>query len=321
MAKNSNLYFGIDLGGTNIQAAIYDVKQNEIIVRDGTKTKSKDGSNAVIGRIEKLCNKLLDEAKMKAGDIAGLGIGAPGAIDIENGVVLRAPNLNWDHFPLRDELSSRFPFDVAVDNDVNVGAWGEYRAGAGKGHDEQMAIFVGTGVGAGLILNGKIYHGTNHTAGEIGHTVVGGRGTLGHRTVEDLASRTSMVRRIRHMLELHHPSIVPELVDGDLSRIRSKIIAQAFEANDPLTMEIVQDAARYIGIAIANTVTLLSLPCVVVGGGATEALGKPWMKLVRDAFEQHVFPKHLKETKIVASKLEDNAGPVGAALLAADRIG
>lgn len=321
MAKNSTLYFGIDLGGTNIQAAIYDTKSQEIIVRDGTKTKAREGSDAVLGRIEKLCNKLADEAGLDHKDIAGLGIGAPGAIDIKQGVVLRAPNLDWDHIPLRDKLAKRFPFDVAVDNDVNVGAWGEYKAGAGKGHDEQMSIFVGTGVGAGLILHGQIYHGTYHTAGEIGHTVVGGRGTLGHRTVEDLASRTSMVRRIKHMLEANHKSIVTELVDGDLGKIRSKVLAQAFAQGDELVVEIVNDAAQYIGMAIANTVTLLSLPCVVVGGGASEAMGKPWLKLVRNAFEQHVFPSQLKDTKIVLSALEDNAGPIGAALLAADSIG
>jgi len=322
MAKpKNNLYFGIDLGGTNIQAAIYDVEKKEIVIRDGTKTKAKDGADAVLGRIEKVCKKLLDKADLKAGDISGLGIGAPGAIDFDLGQVLDAPNLGWVDFPLRDKLSEKFPFPVTIDNDVNVGAWGEYKAGAGRGFDEQMSIFVGTGVGAGLVINGALYSGMLHTAGEIGHTVVGGRGTLGHRTVEDLASRSSMVRRLRHMIEYNHPSIVPELVDGDLSKIRSKVMAQAQEAGDPLTLEIIADAARYVGMAIANTVTLLSLPCVVVGGGATEALGKPWMKQIRTSFEQHVFPDKLKGIKIVASELEDNSGPVGAALLAADRLG
>lgn len=321
MGKLSDkLYFGIDLGGTNIQAAIYNPAEKRVVVRDGTKTKAKDGSDAVLGRIEKLCGKLLAEAKLHPSDITGLGIGAPGAIDIENGVVLRAPNLGWDQFPLREELGKRFPFGVTVDNDVNVGAWGEYKAGAGRGHDEQMAIFVGTGVGAGLILNGRIYHGTGHTAGEIGHTVVAGRGALGHRTVEDMASRTNMVRNLRHLIESNHYSVVPELVDGDLTRIRSKVLAQAQEREDALTLEVIGDAASYIGIAIANAVTLLSLPCVVVGGGATEALGKPWMKRIRTAFEKQVFPAQLRDTVIVASELKDNAGPIGAALLAWERL-
>ena len=320
MAKKSNLYFGIDLGGTNIQAAIYDISKQEIVVRDGTKTKATEGADAVLGRIEKLCNKLMDKAELKADDIAGLGIGAPGAIDFDHGLVLDAPNLGWVDYPLQKELGKRLPFPVVIDNDVNVGAWGEYKAGAGKGYEEQMSVFVGTGVGAGIIIHGKLYQGAGHTAGEIGHMVVGGRGTLGHRTVEDLASRTSMVRRIRHMIEYNHKSIVTELVDGDLSKIRSKVLAQAFEQSDKLVVEIVEDAARYIGMAIANSVTLLSLPCVVLGGGASEALGKPWLKLVQANFEQHVFPDKLKDTKIVLSELEDNAGPIGAALLAADSL-
>jgi len=322
MAKStSKLYFGIDLGGTNVQAAIYNIDEKKIVARDGMKTKAKNGSDAVLGRIEKLCKKLLEETGLTQDDIGGLGIGAPGAIDMKNGVVLDAPNLGWVDYPLQKELAKRFTFGIAVDNDVNVGAWGEYKAGAGKGFDEQMSVFVGTGVGAGIIINGKLYHGTGHTAGEIGHTVVGGRGTLGNRTVEDLASRTSMVRRIRHMIEYNHPSLVTTLVDGDLSKIRSKVLAQAQEKGDPLTLEIIADAARFVGMAIANAVTLLSLPCVVVGGGATEALGKPWMKQVREAFEKHVFPDKLKNIKIVASELEDNAGPIGAALLAAERLG
>jgi len=322
MAKNkSKLYFGVDLGGTNVQAAIYHVSDGKVIVRDGTKTKPQEGSDAVLERIEKLCRKLMEEAKLKDNDIAGLGIGAPGAIDFDHGVVLDAPNLGWNDFPLQRELGKRLPFPVTIDNDVNVGAWGEYKVGAGRGYDEQMSVFIGTGVGAGLILNGKLYQGTLHTAGEIGHTIVGGRGTLGHRTVEDLGSRTSMVRRLRHMIESNHPSIIPKLVDGDLSKIRSKVIAQAMEAGDPLTLEIIADAARYIGMAIANVVTLLSLPCVVVGGGATEALGKPWLKLVRENFEKHVFPQKLRGIKVVASELQDNAGPIGAALLASDRLG
>ncbi|MEM6259367.1 MAG: ROK family protein [Planctomycetota bacterium] len=321
MAKNSTLYFGIDLGGTNIQAAIYDIKKHEVLIRDGTKTKATEGADAVLGRIEKICNKLMEKAELKADNIAGLGIGAPGAIDFDRGLVLDAPNLGWVDYPLQKELGKLLPFPVVIDNDVNVGAWGEYKAGAGRGYDDQMAVFVGTGVGAGIIISGKLYQGACHTAGEIGPMVIAGRGSLGHRTVEDLASRTAMVRRIRHMIEYNHPSMVKEIVEGDLTRIRSKVIAQAFEQGDPLTVEVVEDAAAYIGMSIASCVTLLSLPCIVLGGGASEALGKPWLKLVRASFEKHVFPDKLQTTKIALSELEDNAGPIGAALLAADTLG
>ena len=321
--SKSNRYLGIDLGGTNIQVAVYEPGKKasgEVVVRDSTKTHATEGAKAVIDRIVKLCDKLLDKADMKRSDIAGLGIGAPGAIDIDKGVVLRAPNLDWDDYPLAKVLGKEFDFPIVVDNDVNVGAWGEYCAGAGKDHGDQMAIFVGTGIGAGLVLNGKLYHGPRYTAGEIGHTVIEGSGILGRRTVENMASRTNMVRRLTMLIQSNRPSIVPDLVDGDLTRIRSKILAQAQKEGDELTLEVIADAARYVGMAIASAVTLLSLDCIVVGGGATEALGKPWMKQVTQSFKRHVFPEELREVPIVASELEDNSGPIGAALLAQHRV-
>ena len=321
MAKDDP-YLGIDLGGTNIQAAVYapakkDQQDGELLARASTKTLATEGAKAVVGRIVDLCDKVVSKADLKRSDIAGLGIGAPGAIDIKTGVVLRAVNLGWDDYPLAKVLGKEFKFPIVVDNDVNVGAWGEYQAGAGRGFEDQMAIFVGTGVGAGIIHKGKIFHGGRQTAGEIGHTLIAGRGAIGHRTVEDMSSRANMVRNLRKLIESGHPSLVPDLVEGDLSRIRSKILAQAQDQGDPLTLEIIADAAKYVGMAIANAVTLLSLPCVVVGGGATEALGKPWIKQVRAAFRKHVFPSELQDIEIVASILEDNAGPIGAALLAA----
>ncbi|XAM00032.1 ROK family protein [Phycisphaeraceae bacterium D3-23] len=322
MPKSSR-YLGIDLGGTNIQAAVYEPGkkgEGEVVVRDSTKTHATEGSKAVIDRIVKLCDKLLDKAEMKRKDIAGLGIGAPGAIDIDKGIVLRAPNLDWSDFPLAKVLGKEFDFPVVVDNDVNVGAWGEYSAGAGKDFGDQMAIFVGTGIGAGLVLNGKLYHGPRFTAGEIGHTVIEGSGILGRRTVENMASRSNMVRRLTVLIQSNRPSIVPDLVEGDLTRIRSKILAQAQKEGDELTLEVIADAARYVGMAIASAVTLLSLDCVVVGGGATEALGKPWMKQVNQAFKRHVFPEELRDVPVIAGTLDDNAGPIGAALLAQQKI-
>ncbi|MFI4861463.1 MAG: ROK family protein [Phycisphaerales bacterium JB063] len=322
MSKSSR-YLGIDLGGTNIQAAIYEPDKKgkgEVVVRDSTKTIAIEGSQAVIDRIVKLCDKLIDKAGMKRKDIAGLGIGAPGAIDIDKGVVLRAPNLDWNNFPLAKVLSKEFDFPIVVDNDVNVGAWGEYHAGAGKDFGDQMAIFVGTGIGAGLVLNGKLYHGPRFTAGEIGHTVIEGSGVLGRRSVEDMASRTNMVRRLTALIQSNRPSIVPDLVEGDLTRIRSKILAQAQKEGDELTLEVIADAARYVGMAIASAVTLLSLDCVVVGGGATEALGKPWMKQIEQSFKRHVFPNELQDVPVIAGILDDNAGPIGAALLAQQKI-
>ncbi|MEM1108679.1 MAG: ROK family protein [Planctomycetota bacterium] len=308
---------GIDLGGTNIQCGV--VTDGEVTARDDTKTKAAEGADEVIRRIVKLCDKVLEEASLKRKDVAGLGIGAPGAINIKKGEVIKALNLGWTDFPLQKILEKELGLPVVVDNDVNVGAWGEHQAGAGEGFDDLFAIFVGTGIGGGLVLNNRIFHGVNHTAGEIGHTLLSADAGLGRRTVEDLGSRTNIVNLLTQLIEGGHPSVVPELVDGDLSRVRSKILAQAVKRDDPLTIRVAQQAATYVGQAIANTVTLLSLPCVVVGGGATEAMGEQWMGWVRGAFEAHVFPEELKSCRIVASTLGDDAGVVGAGLLAAEQ--
>ena len=317
--KNNKAYIGIDLGGTNIQAGIIDA-EGRLIVRDDMKTKAEGGADAVIGRVRKLVEKLVLESELKRSAIGGLGIGAPGAIDHKTGVVVNAPNLRWTRFPLAQTLERELKFPIVVDNDVNVGAWGEYKAGAGRGHDDMMGIFIGTGIGGGLVLNGELYHGHYMSAGEIGHTVIDAGGALGRRTLENLASRTNIANLLRQLIQSNHPSVISELSEGDLSHIRSKVLAGAIRRKDPLTMRVIEQAAEYVGVAIANAVTLLSLSCVVVGGGVTEALGRSWVQLVRRSFEQNVFPAQLSRCRVVASRLGDDAGVIGAALLAGVKL-
>ncbi|MFP4145011.1 MAG: ROK family protein [Phycisphaeraceae bacterium] len=315
MGDGKSLYVGIDLGGTNIQAGVMGPDQS-VLARHKTKTKADKGTEAVLDRIAKAVTDLLDEADLSASDVGGLGIGAPGAIDVASGVVLNAVNLRWRDVELAKELGRRLDLPVTVDNDVNVGTWGEQQLGAGRDFDDVMGVFVGTGIGAGIVLDGRLYHGHFRTAGEIGHTVLSADAPLGRRTLEDLASRTAIVRQLTQLIRSNHPSCLPELVEGDLRKIRSRVLAEAVRQKDALTLEVIEQAAKYVGTAIANAVTLLSLPCVVLGGGLTEALGRTWVDLVRTAFSEHVFPWELRECTIVPSELEDDAGVLGAALLA-----
>ncbi len=319
MAKNDKPYIGIDLGGTNIQAGVLDGK-GKLLATDRLKTKADGGEQAVTRRLVKLVEKVLDEAGLKSGDVAGLGIGAPGAVNHKKGIVLSAINLRWTDYPLGKVLKEALGVPVAVDNDVNVGIWGEYMAGAGKGYDDLMGIFVGTGIGGGLVLDGKLFHGVQLTAGEIGHTTLRGDAPLGQRSLENLASRTNIVDQLKRLIESNHPSILTKLADGDLSKIRSRLLAEAFKENDALTHKVIGQAAHYIGVSIANAVTLLSLPCVVVGGGLTEALGDDWISLIRAVFDEYVFPSELSKCKIHASRLGDDAGIIGAALMAKQRL-
>ncbi len=318
-AENLKPYVGIDLGGTKIQVGIVDAS-NKILGRGRSKTKAEEGSDAVIKRIAKTVQEALTEAGMQMTQLAGAGIGAPGVIDMNKGVVVDATNLRWNKVPLGDLLSKELKLPVTVDNDVNVGTWAEYVAGAGKGYSDIMGVFVGTGIGGGFVINGKLYAGHFMSAGEIGQTVLQPDAPRAYRRLEYLASRTSIVNQLIQLIHANHKSKIVDLVEGDLTDIRSKAIDQALDEKDPLTTDVVKRAAFYVGCSIANAVTLLSLPCVVMGGGVTEALGKPWMQWVRESFEFNVYPAHLKECKIIESKFGDDAGLLGAALLARERL-
>jgi glucokinase len=250
-----------------------------------------------------------------------VGIGAPGVVDIDKGVVIKAVNLRWNDFPLARELRRELDLEVTLDNDVNVATWGEYVAGVGDKYPDMLGVWVGTGIGGGLILGGKLYHGHHQTAGEIGHVTIHADAPLGRRTLENCASRTSITNLITQLINSNHASKITKLVDGDLSAIRSKILAQAVDLDDRLAKDVIGQAARYVGITIANAVTLLSLPCAVVGGGFTEAMDRQWVDAVRASFEEYVFPDELRSCKILRSELGDDAGAIGAALLAQERVG
>ena len=310
-------YLGIDLGGTNIQVGV--VVDGKVVARDSTKTKSADGADAVIKRIVKLCEQIVDEADLKKGDIAGLGIGAPGAVDHHTGTVIKAVNLGWEDYPLAKALGEQVKWPVTVDNDVNVAAWGEYRAGAAKKLkkvDSLLAVWCGTGIGGGIVLDDKLFHGARFTAGEIGHTILRSGSGRGRRTVEDLAGRNNTVAMLTHLVQTGHDSGIVKIVDGDFSRIRSKALAAALDEMDPLVTELLRQAATAVGHAIASTVTLLSLPAVVLGGGVTDALGERWAGWVREAFQDAVFPHILRDVPVLTGELGDDAGVVGSALLA-----
>lgn len=320
-SKKDLPFVGVDLGGTNIQAGVLDPR-NKLLGAAKSKTRADEGSDNVVQRVVKTVHEALENAKLKITDIGGVGIGAPGVVDPKKGIVRVAVNLRWNNFPLAKELSAALgKAPVTLDNDVNVGTWAEHRVGAAKGYDDCLGVFVGTGIGGGLVLGGRLYHGYHLTAGEIGHTILHADAPRGRRTLEQLASRTAVTNLLVQLIQTNHPSKISQIVGGDYSDVRSKVIAQAIEEGDELAIEVIRRAAQYVATAIANVVTVMSLPCVVLGGGLTEALGKTWVEWVREGFAGTVFPAGLKDCKIAAAKLGDDAGRVGAALLARERLG
>ncbi len=309
---------GIDLGGTNMQVGVVS-HDGRALASVKRKTKAGEGFEAVLERMAGAVEAACAESNVDRASIAGVGIGAPGVIGAD-GVVIEAVNLRWNDVALADELSKRVGVPVYVDNDVNVALYGEFIAGAAKGDTHILGVWIGTGIGGALILDGRLYYGKHNTAGEIGHTILMPNHPPGSRSLEHNCSRTAIVDRLVRLIRSNQPSLLVEFSGGDLDDIRSKAIAEAYKRDDPLTVEVVDSAADLLGIAIANAVTLLSLERVVLGGGLTESLGQPLVKRVKESVRRFVFPDLLRGVKIVASELEEVAGVVGAAMLARDRL-
>ncbi len=319
---------GIDLGGTNMQVGVVRGGR-EVIGRGKRKTKAEKGAEGVLDRIAETVERAAEEAGIGMGDLEAVGIGVPGALDLERGVVLEAPNLRWRDVDVRSGLSSRLGgLPVTVDNDVNVAVWGEYVAGAGgrdDGETEMLGVWAGTGVGGGLVINGELYHGATGTAGEIGQTLLFPNAPLTFRKLEDVCSRTAVLRRVVHLVETNERSIVSELADEKgrgLRELGSGTLARAYEMGDEVVRDVVNEAADYLGRGIANYVTVLGLRRVVLGGGLTEAIGEAWVEVVGRSAREHVFPRAAGETlEVRATALEADAGVIGAAALAVEALG
>jgi glucokinase len=308
---------GIDLGGTNMQIGVVNA-EGRVVGRAKRKTKAHEGRDEVIRRLCEGVGRALDDGRVPREKLFAVGVGAPSAVDFEKGLVIKAGNLGWENVPLREMLAKELRVPVALDNDVNVAAWGELQLGAARGRSNVLAVWVGTGVGAGLVLGGGLWRGPRHTAGEIGHVILFPAGQPGFMTVEDICSRTGIVNALKRLLPMYPDSALHKLIAekaDETGSIGSSTIARAYEREDELARKVVDRSAEFLGIAIANVVTMLSIDCVVLGGGVTEALGEAYVSKVRRSFDRAVFPSVLRKTDILASTLGDDAGMLGAAML------
>jgi len=266
------------------------------------------------------------DAGLTLTEIAAVGIGIPGAVDPVRGIVHKAPNLGWNNVPLGRELKRLLRVPIIVDNDVNVGTVGEHALGAGERLHEIVGIFVGTGIGGGIILGGELYYGYRGSAGEIGHMVLevnGPRCGCGRRgCLEALASRTAMERDVRAAVKAGQKSIVLQIMkERNRSRMTSGIIGRALKKRDPVMREVMKRAQYYLGLAVANVVNILDPERVVIGGGIAERLGEDFVAPMRPTAYQHFLnPDKAQRIKILPGWLGDNAGAMGAVVLARQRL-
>lgn len=313
-------FVGIDLGGTNMQVGVVS-PDFKLLGEAKKKTKADEGLDAVLARIVDAVNEACVAAKVEMSQLGGIGIGAPGAVDPKKGVVLEAVNLRWKNQPIAQLLTKKTKVPTYLDNDVNVAVYGENELGAGKGSKFVLGVWVGTGVGGGLILNGDLYYGHYLSAGEIGHTIILPSNQPGSRSLEHNCSRSAVVERIVRLIRSNRSSsLKAEMEESGPEKIKSRSLAKAYHDGDALTIEVVDESAELLGTAIAGQVTMLSLERVILGGGLVEAVGKPYVEKVRKAMKKFAFPDACKDCDVVASQLEDKAGVFGAAMLAMEKL-
>jgi glucokinase len=328
MAKESKdkPVVGMDLGGTKILAGVVDAK-GKILGQAKRATKPEAGAEAVVERMAKTVREAIEAAGLGEDDIAAVCSCAPGTIDAARGVVRFAPNLqNWENVPLGKFLGDALHLPAFIENDVNLGALGEHVLGAGQGISSVIGIFVGTGIGGGLILDGKLWGGWRGGAGEVGHTVVLAEGPVcgcGSRgCAEALASRTAIERDIWAGIKAGRPSLIPQIMKKDSrQRLTSGALAEAYNQGDPLVREVIGRAQFYLGVLVGNLVNIIDPQMVIIGGGVTEALGDAYLDPIRPvAYQYFINKRGAQEVAIVPARLGDHAALLGAAVYARQRL-
>jgi glucokinase len=322
MAEGSKQEYlvGVDVGGTKILAGVFTQNLKPIGISK-LSTKATRGPQAVIDRIARCVRDAVDECDLDLKQIKAIGVGAPGSIDPEIGKVIFSPNMpEWKDIPLKKELEKRMELPTFVENDCNVCTLGVYEAELHAKPKSMIGIFVGTGIGGGLILDGKLFSGFNLTAGEVGHMVLeinGPKCGCGNKgCFEALASRTAIFRRIQAGIKDGEKTMLVDMLGADLEDLRSGDLRKAIRRGDKFVEKIIEEAAEYIGIAVANLINVINPEVIVLGGGVLDALEDEMMAIIVETAMDYSMPGTAKGVEIRASKLGDNAGITGGAVLA-----
>jgi glucokinase len=310
---------GVDLGGTKIMAGVFD-HQLKGLGTARLSTKAQRGPDAVIERVARCVKDAIDECDLDLKQIKGVGVGAPGACNPETGRVIFAPNLDWKDVPLEKDLTKLLDVPVFLENDCNVCTLGVHQVEL-KGKPRSMVgIFIGTGIGGGLILDGQLYSGFNRTAGEIGHMVleVGGpKCACGNKgCFEALAGRGAIFRRIQSAVKDGQKTLLTDMLGPDLDDLRSGDLRKAIKRGDKFVEKVLEEAAEYTGVAVANLINIFNPEVVVLGGGVMEQLADDMMAIIVETARDYAMNGTAKGIEIVASDLGDEAGITGAAVLA-----
>lgn len=322
------LAIGVDLGGTNIAVGAASLDGSRQFGMHSIPTRAELGADAVVDRIvlaaEQTIAETLSATGAKREQIVGVGIGAPGPLDRASGLVLLTPNLGWTNFPLRDRVGDALKLPATLDNDANCATLGEWWIGAARGAQQVVGLTIGTGIGGGLILDGRLFHGVSDVAGEFGHTTIEANGRRcgcgNYGCLEAYASGPAIAGRAREALAGGEPSSMPATVGGDLSRITAATVYDSAKQGDRLAQEVVRETARFLGIGIANLLNIFNPEVVVLAGGVTQA-GDQLFEPMRAEVRRRAFKPAVDACRIVPGALQGNAGVLGAVATFAQQKG
>jgi len=321
-SSKSRYWVGFDLGGTKMMATVFDREFNIVAYRR-KKTKDGRGAKGLLARVVETIEEALQAVPLSPKRLGAIGIGCPGWLDLDRGVVLLAPNLGLRNVSLKKELIKEFGCPVVIANDVDAGTYGEYRFGAGQGVRCLLGVFPGTGIGGGLVYEGKLYRGRTGSCMEIGHVHMQPKGRLcgcGRRgCLETVASRLAIATQAAEAAYRGEAPHLYELAGTDIAAIRSGALAAAIRSGDRVVEQLVRRAAKDVGIAVGSVVNLLAPDTIVLGGGLVEAMPGLYIQEVRASIKKQAMRPYTKSLKVVVAKLGDDAVAMGAAALAAAR--
>ena len=314
--SKAGYWVGFDLGGTKMMAAAF-TPDFRIVGRKRRKTKGNEGAKAGMERIVSTIREALEEKELSADQIRGIGIGCPGSVDLDRGIILDSANLSWKNVHVKQILQDEFGCPAVILNDVDAGVYGEYRFGSGKNARCLVGVFPGTGIGGGCVYDGTILRGRTMSCFEVGHMQVtpGGHpcgcGRFG--CLETEASRLAIATAAAGAAFRGEAPNLLEACGTDIANIRSGSLADAIKAGDQVVEQIVKRAAGLIGTAVGDIVNLIAPDVVVLGGGLVEAMPELFVDNVEDAARRRAVPPMAKSFKVVAAKLADDAAVRGAA--------
>jgi len=315
----TTLILGVDLGGTKILTAVIN-SQGKMLSRDHSITPAQKGYKAVIQSILESAHRALEQANVAISELTAVGVGAPGLSNPETGILFTSPNLpGWRNVPLKDIMQERLGKKTFVINDANAAALGEFYFGAARGVRNFIYITLSTGIGGGIITDGKIYSGASGAAGEVGHMTINDEGPLcncGNRGCwETLASGTALAREARHRIKEGVRTSILEYAEGDMEKVTAQVIHSAAEQGDSLAKELIARTGYYVGVGLANLINIFNPELIVIGGGLSnigDMLLEPAFKVAGERAYEEAF----QAVRFASAELGRNSGVLGAAAFA-----